>query len=124
VRIIFVPSVEIKSDAEGQIVYGSGNNDHAPHCTATDLPDLRTAGDIMASTLSRTERWSLLLVTGGSLAVLANTFQGDGAPLVASLAFSALAFSMTYAFVRWSGPAFVKAGLKGKDMSKIPAREM
>lgn len=78
----------------------------------------------MASTLNGSEKWSLLLVTGASLAVLANTFQGDGAPLVASLAFSALAFSMTYSFVRWSGPAFVKAGLKGRDMGKIPAREM
>jgi UDP-N-acetylglucosamine--dolichyl-phosphate N-acetylglucosaminephosphotransferase len=78
----------------------------------------------MATRLNGTERWSLLLVAGASLAVLANTFQGDGAPLVASLAFSTLAFSMTYAFVRWSGSAFLKAGLKGKDMSKIPAREM
>ena len=78
----------------------------------------------MASTLNASERWTLLLVAGASLAVLANTFQGDGAPLVASVAFSALAFSMTYSFVRWSGPAFVKAGLKGKDMSKVPAKEM
>ena len=78
----------------------------------------------MAATLNGTERWSLLSVVGASLAVLANTFRGDGAPLVASLAFSMLAFSMTYAFVRWSGPAFVKAGLKGKDMSKIPVNEM
>ena len=78
----------------------------------------------MAATLDATERWSLLLVTGASFAVLANTFQGDGAPLVASLAFSTLAFAMTYAFVRWSGPAFLKAGLKGKDLSKIPAKEM
>jgi UDP-N-acetylglucosamine--dolichyl-phosphate N-acetylglucosaminephosphotransferase len=78
----------------------------------------------MASTLGGTEKWSLLLVAGASVAVLANTFQDDGAPLVASCAFSTLAFSMTYAFVRWSGPAFVKAGLKGRDMSKIPAREM
>lgn len=78
----------------------------------------------MSSTLNHTERWSLLLVTGASLSVIANTFQGDGAPLVASLAFSTLAFSMTYAFVRWSGPAFVKAGLKGKDMSKVAPKEM
>jgi hypothetical protein len=35
-----------------------------------------------------------------------------------------LAFSMTYAFVRWSGPAFFKAGLKGRDMSKIMPKEM
>lgn len=78
----------------------------------------------MSASLGHTERWSLLLVVGASLAVLANTFQGDGAPLAASLAFSTLAFSMTYAFVRWSGPSFVKAGLKGKDMSKLTPREM
>jgi UDP-N-acetylglucosamine--dolichyl-phosphate N-acetylglucosaminephosphotransferase len=72
----------------------------------------------MASTLSRTETWSLLVLLGASLAVIANTFQGDGAPLIASLAFSCLAFALTYAFVRWTGPAFMKVGLKGKDMSK------
>ncbi|KIW91490.1 uncharacterized protein Z519_07456 [Cladophialophora bantiana CBS 173.52] len=77
-----------------------------------------------ASTLNPSEKWSLLVAAGASLAVIANTFQGDGAPLVASLAFSTLAFSMTYAFVRWSGPAFVKAGLKGRDMSKIMPKEI
>ena len=78
----------------------------------------------MATTLTSTETWSLLLVTSASLTVIASTFQGDGAPLAASLAFSTLAFSMTYAFVRWSGPAFVKAGLKGKDMSKLMPKEL
>jgi len=78
----------------------------------------------MSSSLTHAERWSLLLVAGASLAVIANTFQGDGAPLVASVAFSTLAFSMTYAFVRWSGPSFVKAGLKGKDMSKLTPKEI
>lgn len=58
------------------------------------------------------------------MAVISNTFQGDGAPLVASIAFSTLAFSMTFAFIRWSGPAFAKAGLKGKDMSKLRPVEM
>lgn len=75
----------------------------------------------MASILSRNETWSLLVLLGASLAVIANTFQGDGEPLVASLAFSSLAFTLTYAFVRWAGPAFMKAGLKGKDMSKHSA---
>jgi len=64
------------------------------------------------------------VVIGASIAVIANTFQGDGAPVVASLAFSALAFSVTYALVRWSGPSFMKAGLKGKDRSKLMAKEM
>jgi UDP-N-acetylglucosamine--dolichyl-phosphate N-acetylglucosaminephosphotransferase len=78
----------------------------------------------MSSSLGHAERWSLLLVVGASLAVIANTFNGDGAPLVASFAFSTLAFAMTYAFVRWSGPSFVKAGLKGRDMSKLAPKEM
>jgi UDP-N-acetylglucosamine--dolichyl-phosphate N-acetylglucosaminephosphotransferase len=72
----------------------------------------------MTSDLSRTETWSLLTLLTASLSVIANTFQGDGEPLIASLAFSCLAFALTYAFVRWAGPAFMKAGLKGKDMSK------
>jgi len=78
----------------------------------------------MAATLSKTETLSLFTLLGSSIAVLANTFQGDGAPLVASIAFSALAFSVTYAFVRWSGPSFVRAGLKGKDLSKRDPKEM
>ncbi|KAK5055981.1 hypothetical protein LTR84_012531 [Exophiala bonariae] len=78
----------------------------------------------MASSLTHTERWTLLLVAGASVAVISNTFQGDGAPLVASIAFSTLAFSMTFAFIRWSGPAFAKAGLKGKDMSKLRPVEL
>ncbi|KAK5105304.1 tunicamycin resistance protein [Lithohypha guttulata] len=78
----------------------------------------------MSSTLDRKETWSLLSLFGGSLAVLANTFQGDGAPVVASIAFSVLAFTVTYAFVRWSGPSFAKAGMKGKDLSKRDAREI
>lgn len=74
--------------------------------------------------LSRIETWSLLTLLVASVAVLTNTFQGDGAPVVASLAFSTLAFTATYAFIRWSGPSFIKAGLKGKDLSKIHAKEI
>ncbi|KAK5954996.1 tunicamycin resistance protein [Knufia fluminis] len=78
----------------------------------------------MAATLSKTETLSLITLLGSSIAVLANTFQGDGAPVVASIAFSSLAFSVTYAFVRWSGSSFVKAGLKGKDLSKRDPKEI
>lgn len=78
----------------------------------------------MSATLSTNESWSLLTVLGCSIAVLANTFQGDGAPVVASIAFSALAFSVTYAFIRWSGPSFVKAGMKGKDLGKLHPKEL
>ncbi|EXJ93903.1 UDP-N-acetylglucosamine-dolichyl-phosphate N-acetylglucosaminephosphotransferase [Capronia coronata CBS 617.96] len=78
----------------------------------------------MSASLSHSETWSLLLLAGASLAVIANTFQGDGAPLIASSAFSTLAFSMTYAFVRWSGPSFIKAGMKGKDLCKLTPKEI
>lgn len=61
---------------------------------------------------------------GSSIAVLTKTFQGDGSPLIASLALSTLSFTMVYAFVKWSGPSFKKAGLKGKDMSKVIAKEL
>ena len=78
----------------------------------------------MSSSLSRSEVWPLLALFGGSLAVLANTFQGDGAPVVAAIAFSTLAFSVTYAFIRWSAQSFASAGMKGRDMSKRDAKEM
>ena len=76
------------------------------------------------SSLNRSETWSLLCLVGACGAVLANTFQGDGAPLVASLAFSGLAFAFTYAFIRWAGSSFMKAGLKGKDLGKAVPKEM
>ncbi len=58
------------------------------------------------------------------MGIIANTFHGDGAPLIVSLAFSGLAYSMTYALIRWLGPTFIGAGLKGKDMSKAIKKEM
>ena len=76
------------------------------------------------TSLTRSETWSLLSLTGACTAVLANTFQGDGAPLIASLAFSGLGFAFTYAFIRWAGSAFMKAGLKGKDLGKAIPKEM
>lgn len=78
----------------------------------------------MAAILSRSETWGLLTVFGSCIGVLANTFQDDGAPLVASLAFSGVAFASTYAFVRWSGPSFMKAGLKGKDLGKAVPKDI
>lgn len=74
--------------------------------------------------LSLTEQLSLLSLFLGSTAVVANTFQGDGEPLIASLAFSGIAFTATYAMIRWLGPTFMKAGLKGKDMSKVNKKEI
>lgn len=74
--------------------------------------------------LSRTETLSLFALTAACVAVLANTFQGDGEPLIASLSLSGIAFSATYAMIRWLGPTFMKAGLKGVDMSKHHKKEI
>ncbi|KAJ6136764.1 hypothetical protein N7497_012317 [Penicillium chrysogenum] len=74
-----------------------------------------------SDTLSRKETWRLLALVGAGLAILNATFQGDGAPLVASIALCGIAFAVAFSLVRWLGPAFIKAGLKGKDMAK-PSR--
>ncbi|OAF61509.1 tunicamycin resistance protein [Pseudogymnoascus destructans] len=76
------------------------------------------------STLSLPEQLSLLSLFLASIAIVANTFHGDGEPLIASLAFSGMAFSATYAMIRWLGPTFMKAGLKGKDLSKVNKKEI
>ncbi|KAL9004090.1 MAG: hypothetical protein Q9188_003076 [Gyalolechia gomerana] len=78
----------------------------------------------MSNVLSRTETLNLLALSVTCLAVLANTFQGDGEPLIASLAFSGIAFSFTYSLIRWLGPSFIHAGLKGRDMSKARKPEI
>ena len=76
------------------------------------------------SALSNRETWSLLLLFGASVAVIGNTFQGEGEPLVASLAFSTGAFSTTYSLIVWLQDTFMKANLKGRDMSKVKKVEM
>ena len=78
----------------------------------------------MSNTLSNTEAVSLFLVASSCFGILLNTFQGDGEPLIASIAFSGIAFAATYSMVRWLGKAFLAAGLKGKDMSKPRKIEM
>ncbi|KAJ5911983.1 UDP-N-acetyl-glucosamine-1-P transferase Alg7 [Penicillium subrubescens] len=70
------------------------------------------------STLSRSETWRLLLLVGAGLGILVNTFHGDGAPVIASIALSFIAFAVAYSMIRWLGPVFIKAGLRGKDMAK------
>ncbi|KAK4644291.1 tunicamycin resistance protein [Podospora bellae-mahoneyi] len=77
-----------------------------------------------SSSLSRTETLSLFSLTFACVAVLANTFQGDGEPLIASLALSGVAFAASFAMIRWLGPTLMKAGLKGTDMSKHNRREI
>ena len=56
--------------------------------------------------------------------IIINTFHGDGEPLIASLAFSGLAFALTFSLIRWLGDVFMKANLKGRDMSKLRNIEM
>ena len=76
------------------------------------------------SLLTSREALSLSALSISCFAVIANTFQGDGEPLIASLAFSGIAFASTYSMIRWSGPAFMRIGLKGRDMSKLKKAEM
>ena len=76
------------------------------------------------ATLSRTEWLWLTAITAACAGLLAKTLQGDGAPMVASLALSGVAFCATYAMIRWLGPAFMRAGLRGVDMSKHNRREL
>ncbi|KAB8256969.1 glycosyl transferase family 4-domain-containing protein [Aspergillus pseudonomiae] len=71
-----------------------------------------------SSSLSRQETWRLLMLVGVCAGILLNTFQDEGAPLVASIAFSGIVFAVAYSLIRWLGPVFMKAGLKGRDMAK------
>ncbi|KAJ5052002.1 uncharacterized protein L3040_001762 [Drepanopeziza brunnea f. sp. 'multigermtubi'] len=77
-----------------------------------------------SSELSFTETLSLLSLSLACVGIIANTFRGDGEPLIASLAFSGIAFAASYSMIRWLGPTFMKAGLKGKDMSKVHKKEI
>lgn len=78
----------------------------------------------MSTTLSGAEAWSLLTLSTACVAIIINTFHGDGEPLIASLAFSGLAFALTFSLIRWLGDVFMKANLKGRDMSKLKTIEM
>lgn len=78
----------------------------------------------MTTSLSRPEAWGLLTLSAACVGVITSTFQGDGEPLIASLAFSGLAFALTFSLIRWLGEVFMKANLKGRDMSKLKKIEM
>lgn len=78
----------------------------------------------MTTELNRHERFTLLAIFGAGVAIIANSFNGDGNALVASVAYSGIAFSLTYSLIRWLGDVFMKAGFKGKDMSKARKVEM
>ncbi|PNY28693.1 UDP-N-acetylglucosamine-dolichyl-phosphate N-acetylglucosaminephosphotransferase [Tolypocladium capitatum] len=77
-----------------------------------------------STALSRSETLSLLALSGASVAIIANTFHGDGEPLVASLALSILAFCLSYAMIRWLGPTFIRAGFRGRDLGKASRVEI
>ncbi|KAH6635581.1 glycosyl transferase family 4-domain-containing protein [Chaetomium sp. MPI-SDFR-AT-0129] len=81
-----------------------------------------------SSTLSRTESLTLLSLTGACLTILTNAFlyedDDTSKPLIVSLALSGLAFSATYALIRWLGPTFMRVGFKGVDMAKVNRREI
>ncbi|ATZ57584.1 Bcalg7 [Botrytis cinerea B05.10] len=77
------------------------------------------------SSLSLSESLFHLSLTILCVSLLLKTLSREnGEPLIASLAFSGLAFSATYSMIRWLGPTFMKAGLKGKDMSKRDKKEI
>ena len=78
----------------------------------------------MTSGLGRAEQISLLSLTAACVGVLINTFEGEGEPLIASLAFSGIGFASSYCLIRWLGKAFMKAGFKGRDMAKTRNVEM
>ncbi|KAF2665586.1 N-acetylglucosaminephosphotransferas-like protein [Microthyrium microscopicum] len=73
---------------------------------------------------SRTESWALTTLTIACFGVLANVFQGDGNPVSASLAFSGICYTSTYCMIKWLGATFIKANLKGRDMSKLKKVEI
>lgn len=80
--------------------------------------------DEMTLKLTTVESWSLLGLTVASLGIITKTFHGNGEPLIAALAFSGIAFALTFSLIRWLGDTFMRANLKGKDMSKIKKVEM
>lgn len=82
------------------------------------------ATPIPTPSLSRTETLSLLSLSLACVGIIANTFHGDGEPLIASLAFSGIAFAASYSMIVWLGPTFMRAGLKGRDMAKVQRREI
>lgn len=78
----------------------------------------------MSITLTSTETLSLSALSLACIGILANTLQGDGEPLIASIAFSGLAFASCYALIRWLGNAFIRRGFKGRDLCKLKQTEM
>jgi UDP-N-acetylglucosamine--dolichyl-phosphate N-acetylglucosaminephosphotransferase len=78
----------------------------------------------MTTVLNRAETLSLFSLSAACVGIIVNTFHGNGEPLIASIAFSGIAFAFTFSLIRWLGPVFLKAGLKGRDMCKSKKVEM
>ncbi|KAL2120409.1 hypothetical protein VTJ04DRAFT_4436 [Mycothermus thermophilus] len=78
------------------------------------------------STLTRHECLTLFTITTACLSILLAAVQEPAAdiPLIVSLALSGLAFSASYALIRWLGPAFMRAGFRGVDLAKPTRREI
>lgn len=76
------------------------------------------------TSLSPKEVSYLSLLTLACCGIVAHSFREDGEPVLVSIAFSGIAFAFTYSLIRWLGNAFMKAGLKGRDMSKLRKEEM
>lgn len=102
------------------------SNGHARSASSSPTPTPPSNQALAAAipnTLSTTETGVLLTLAGAGAAVLANTVRrDDGAPLTASVALSGIAFSACYAMIRWLGPTFVAAGIRGADMNKVHRR--
>lgn len=77
-----------------------------------------------ASALTQAETYTLLTLSAACIGIIANTFHGEGEPLIASVAFSGIAFGLSYSLIRWLGDSFMRAGLKGRDMAKTRTSEM
>lgn len=73
--------------------------------------------------LSNTETLALYGITAACAAVLYQAVR-EGAPIITSIALSGFAFAATYPLITWTGPNFMKAGLKGVDMSKPYKKEI
>lgn len=78
----------------------------------------------MTSRLTGAEAWSLLALSAACVGIIINTFHGNGEPLIASLAFSGIAFAFAFSLIRWLGETFMRTNLKGRDMSKLKKPEM
>lgn len=76
------------------------------------------------NTLSNREFSFLALVVGVSVLLLSRALQGGGEPIYTSLALSGLAYASTHYLIIQTAPSFLKAGLKGTDLSKRVKKEI